>query len=105
MNNPRYDGKPLLRLVELWILWVIGEIDKADEKKMKAMEPYFEKTWGHQGDWHEMIQATLHLPTSLPDQLRKMWQRNLELAQKENVPPPTEMFVRQIADQISGYAP
>jgi hypothetical protein len=39
MNNPRYDGKPLLRLVEFWVLWVIEEIDPQDVARVTEMEP------------------------------------------------------------------
>ena len=104
MEDPRYDGKPLLRLIELWVLWAVGEIDDADQVRLKEMEPKLQKTWGHGGAWHNMIEATLHLPASLPEQLRGMWQRNLETARREGVPPPREMFAKSIADQIAGGA-
>jgi hypothetical protein len=102
MKDPRYDGKPLLRLIELWVLWVIGEIDRADEARLTAMEPKFQKTWGLKGNWHEMIEAVLDLPPSLAGGLREAWQRNLETARTQGVPPPKEVFAQSIADQIAG---
>ncbi|MCE9554124.1 MAG: hypothetical protein K8T91_12215 [Planctomycetes bacterium] len=103
MKDPRYDGKPLLRLVELWVLWIIGELTSVDEARLLAMQPHLERTWGHHGSWHEMIEAVLHLPPELPDQIRAMWQRNLETAHREGVSPPAEMFVKSIADQIAQH--
>jgi hypothetical protein len=104
MKDPRYDGKPLLRLIELWILWVIGEIETVDEARLKEMEPKLRATWKREGTWHELIQAMLDLPSTLPDELRAMWQRNLETARKQGAPPPREMFMKSIADQISRAA-
>ena len=101
MKDPRYDGKPLLRLIELWVLWAIGEIDDADQARLKEIEPQLQKTWGGEGAWHEMIGDTWQLPASLPEQLRGMWQRNLETARREGVPPPREIFAKSIADQIA----
>jgi hypothetical protein len=104
MRDPRYEGKPLLRLIELWVLWVIGELDGVNEERLKKMEPNFHKTWGHDGAWHDMIEATLHLPASLAVEIRRMWQNNLHTAERQGVAPPTEMFARAIADQIAGDA-
>ena len=101
MNNPRYDGKPLLRLVELWVQWVVDELDPADAARLAAMEPKLSETWSLQGSWHGMIESLLEIPPSLPDDLRAMWQRNLETARDNNAEPPTEMFAQSIADQLT----
>ncbi|TWU05795.1 hypothetical protein [Stieleria varia] len=101
MNNPRYDGKPLLRLVELWILWVIGELDSADADRLTEMEPNLRQTWSLGGSWHEMIESLLEIPSAMPDELRSMWQRNAEKARENNLEPPAEMFAQSIADQLT----
>ncbi|EKK03897.1 hypothetical protein RBSH_00638 [Rhodopirellula baltica SH28] len=48
-----------------------------------------------------MIESLLEIPPSLPDDLRAMWQRNLETARDNNAEPPTEMFAQSIADQLT----
>ena len=101
MNNPRYDGKPLLRLVELWILWVIGELDPADAARLTDMEPQLRQAWSLDGSWHQMIESLVEISPAMPDELRGMWQRNLEKARENNLDPPTEMFVQSIADQLT----
>lgn len=102
MTNPRYDGKPLLRLVELWVLWVIDEIEPTEATRLAEMEPNLRATWSLDGPWHAMIEQQLELPPAMRDDLRAMWQRNLETARDNNVPPPSEMFAQSIADQIAG---
>ena len=102
MKNPRYDGKPLLRLVELWVLWVIDEIDAQDVARLTEMEPKLRQTWSLDGAWHEMIEELLQLSPAMRNELRAMWQRNLETARQQGVPAPTEVFSQSIADQIAG---
>ena len=100
MNNSRYDGKPLLRLVELWVLWVIDEIDPRDVTRLTEIEPSLRQTWSFDGTWHEMIEELLQLSPTLRDELRAMWRRNLETARQQNAEAPTVMFSQSIADQI-----
>lgn len=101
-NQPRYDGKPLLRLFELWVQWAIDEIEPQDLSRLKAMEPNLRKTWKLDGTWQEMIEALLELKPSMQNELRAMWKRNLETAQRNGVAPPVEMFSQSIADQLIG---
>lgn len=101
-NHSRYDGKPLLRLVELWVQWVINEIDPQDLSRLSAMEPKLRDTWKLKGNWHDMIETLLELQPPVKDELQAMWRRNLEAAKQQNVAPPVEMFAQSIADQMIG---
>ena len=101
-NQPRYDGRPLLRLVELWVQWAIDEIDPQDLSRLTVMEPNLRNTWKLDGTWHEMIEALLELKSSMQNELRAMWQRNLEAAKQHGVAPPVAMFSQSIADQLLG---
>ena len=51
MTNPRYNGKPLLRLLELYVLHVIGEISADDAERMVAMTPKLREIYGHSGEF------------------------------------------------------
>jgi hypothetical protein len=101
-NLPRYDGKPLLRLLELWVQWVIDEIDPQDVSRLTAMEPSLRNTWKLSGTWHDMIERLLELEPTVRDELRAIWRRNLETAKQHGVAPPVEMFSQSIADQMIG---
>jgi hypothetical protein len=39
VSNPRYDGKPLLRLLDLYVLRAIGELPPDQEDGLKSMAP------------------------------------------------------------------
>jgi hypothetical protein len=49
-----------------------------------------------------MIEELLELSPAMRDELRAMWQRNLEAAREQGVAAPTEMFSQSLADQIVG---
>ncbi|WP_442505698.1 hypothetical protein SH528x_004498 [Novipirellula sp. SH528] len=102
MTNPRYDGKPLLRLVEYWVLWSIDEIEPNEVSLLVEMEPNLRTAWSLEGSWHSMLEQLLELSPALQDELRGMWKRNLETARENNMPAPKEMFAQSIADQIAG---
>ncbi len=101
-DQTRYDGKPLLRLLELWVQWAIGEIDPQALTRLSSMEPNLRKTWKLEGAWHEMIESLLELKPSIRDDLRSIWQRNLATSKQQGVDPPLEMFSQSIADQLIG---
>lgn len=39
LTNPRYDGQPLLRLLDVYVLWAIGELSQESEDGLKRMPP------------------------------------------------------------------
>ena len=101
-ENTRYKGKPLLRLAELWVQWVIDEIDEEDLCRLTAMEPQLRTTWELEGSWHEMIESVLHIQPEIRDNLRTMWRNNLDIAKRDGLTPPIEMFAQSIANQLTG---
>jgi len=57
--SSRYDGKPLLRLLELYVLWAIGELPQAEQDKLNGMAPKLQAIYGGGGQWHDAIAARL----------------------------------------------
>jgi hypothetical protein len=39
ISNPRYDGKPLLRLLDMYVLWAIGKLPPDQEDVMNRAAP------------------------------------------------------------------
>ena len=48
-TGPRYEGKPLLRLLELYVLKAIGELSQESEDSLKAMGPKLQAIYGGDG--------------------------------------------------------
>jgi hypothetical protein len=98
MNDNRYEGKPLLRLVELYVLHLLDELPAAEQETMNKLAPKLQTVYGGNGAWHEAIAAAVHMPAEMPQFIRDMWEKNLEIARANNVPALTpqkfaEMFV------------
>lgn len=85
-DNARYDGKPLLRLLELYVLKALGELPALEEETLAKLAPKLQAIYGGKGQWHEAIEAAVRMPADMPQQIRDMWAQNLEIAQTKNVP-------------------
>ena len=85
-DNTRYDGKPLLRLLELYILKAIDELSLPEQETLDRLAPKLQAVYGGNGQWHEAVAAAVRMPADMPQLIRDMWQKNLEIAQANNVP-------------------
>jgi hypothetical protein len=97
-DDPRYDGKPLLRLLELYVLKAIDQLPPLDQETLTRLAPKLQALYGGKGQWHEAIEAAVRMPADMPQLIRDMWEKNLEIARANNVPALTpqkfaEMFV------------
>lgn len=96
--NPRYEGQPLLRLLELYVLHHIGQLSAEDEAGLKAMAPKLRATWKLNGEWHEVVAAAVKLPSAFPDHIRRLWEH-----ERDAVAP--EQFARAIIDANVQHKP
>lgn len=98
-TDPRYDGKPLLRLLELYVLWAIGELSQESEDALNAMGPKLQSIYGGEGQWHDAIARAMHMPDGMPAAIRDMWARNLEIARANSVTLPPQKFAEMFVDE------
>ena len=98
VSNPRYDGKPLLKLLELYVLKAIGELPRKEEDILIAMAPKLQATFGGGGEWHNAIESAVRMEADTPQQIRDMWTRNLEIARANGVKLTPQQFAEMVAD-------
>lgn len=98
-GNPRYDGKPLLRLLELYVLKAIGELAPAEQQTLERMAPKLRAIYGGNGEWHEAVAAAVHLPSDMPVAIQDMWTKNLEIARANGVTLHPQMFAEMFVDE------
>jgi hypothetical protein len=70
----RYQGKPLLRLLELYVLWCVGELPERDQATLQEMEPKLRSTYQKTGTWYEILEAVMDLPIQARQEIRIRWQ-------------------------------
>jgi hypothetical protein len=101
-GNPRYDGKPLLRLLELYVLRAIGELSQAEQQTLERMASNLQAIYGGNGKWHEAVAAAIHMPADMPVAIRDMWAKNLEIAHANGVTLSPQMFAEMFVDENLG---
>ena len=98
-TDPRYDGQPLLRLLELYVLWAIGKLSQESEDGLKKIGPKLQSIYGGDGQWHDAIAQAMHMPEGMPAAIRDMWARNLEIARVNNVTLTPQQFAEMFVDE------
>ena len=95
----RYTGKPLLRLVDSYVLDAIGHLPAEVDAKMTEMEPQFHATFGTTGTWRQIVAGQMRFPEGLPGAIREVWDKGRArfLAEAGYEPDPAE-FVRGFVD-------
>ena len=99
-DNVRYDGKPLLRLLELYVLRALSELPALEQETLDRMAPKLQAVYGGNGTWHGALEAAVHMPADMPQQIRDMWAKNLEIAKAKNVPAlSAQQFAEMFVDE------
>jgi hypothetical protein len=75
----RYKGRPLLVILEQYILHCIGEGKAKDDPNMVHI---VQRVWGGGNDWPQTTREALHFPPRLDDAIRVLWVRNQEVARR-----------------------
>jgi hypothetical protein len=95
----RYQGKPLLRLLECYVLDAISQLSAADRSKLELMTSKLQAVYKVDGNWRSIISQVMHFPATLDDNIRSMWARNRELAAQHGEELLAEDFARMIVDE------
>jgi hypothetical protein len=95
----RYEGKPLLRLLELYVLWCIDELSDNDRAAMEEMTPHLQRVYQRTGTWQEILESVMGLPPNAPEQVRAVWKTARAGGAAANVPIPAETFARMFVDR------
>jgi len=98
MTSARYDGKPLLRLLELYVLWAIAELSSEDENRLVAMAPKLKSTFGGDGSWQSAISASMRLPDDMSELIRANWRKNINIAKEHARSLEPQQFAEMFVD-------
>lgn len=95
----RYAGKPLLRLLELYVLWALGRLAQKDEVSLQAMAPKLTGLYGGDGSWQSALATVMHMPEHMPDLVREMWAKNQDIATANGVELLPQQFAEMFVDK------
>ena len=96
LKSDRYKGKPLLILLENYVLDAIGELPKEKQDSIKTV---VQRVYGGGDNWKATLRSTLVLEDTVDEEFKRLWVRNQEIArQAGQVLSPAE-FARMIVDK------
>ena len=96
----RYRGKPLLIVLENYVLRCIDELPEDKDRLAAAV---VQRVFGGDTDWRKTMRARLQLPDSIDESIRSMWARNQTIAKKNDKPLSPIQFAKMFAD--ANFAP
>ncbi len=99
IDTERYAGKPLLRLLELYVIWAVGLLPDEDAKRLTAMAPKLTDTFGGDGSWQDALAVTMQMPENMPDLIRDMWAKNQAIAASQNSTLDVQAFAEMFVDR------
>lgn len=81
----RYEGRPLVRLLEYYFLWCIGELSRRDERALEELAPKLTEILGHRGTWYEILEATVQMPSDIRDRIANAWINHINSAKSDTL--------------------
>lgn len=95
-ESDRYVGRPLLIVLENYVLDCIGELHPDKQVLARSI---VQRLWGGGNDWKATVRSQLHLESSLDESLSGMWSRNQALAKQHQQSLHPIQFAKMIVDQ------
>jgi hypothetical protein len=96
VDSERYDGKPLLRLLELYVLWATDTLSDEDEERLFALAPSLAESFGGDGSWQSALATAMHFPADMPRMINESWVKNVALAAGSELAP--QQFAEKFVD-------
>ncbi len=95
-DSERYRGKPLLLILESYVLDCIGHLS---EERAQLTGEWVQQAFDGDADWKETLRGQLRLAETLDGTLREMWRRKQRIAQATKIPLSPEAFAQMVVDE------
>lgn len=92
----RYRGRPLLVVLENYVLAAIGELPA---ERYSGVGQIVQRVFGGGDDWMQTVRGELRLEPSLDESLRQMWAQNQAIARQNATTLHPVQFAKMVADQ------
>jgi hypothetical protein len=88
----------LLRLLELYVIWALGQLSDEDAARLQAMAPKLTDLYGGDGSWQDALATTMELPGNMPELIRETWVKNQGIAAANGVELGSQQFAEMFVD-------
>jgi len=95
-SNERYGGRPLLIVLENYVLSTIEPL--SPEKETESLT-ILQQLYGGGSNWRAILRTRFQISDYMDESLRQMWTSDQERAQQEGKTLAIEDFARMVVDQ------
>lgn len=95
----RYEGKPILRLLECYVLRALGKLSDEQNATLAAMTPKLQEIYHYRGEWYEIVESAINLPQGIETEIFKLWEKNQLIALNIGEELSPERFAQIFVDQ------
>ncbi|MCG2593859.1 hypothetical protein LZ009_13830 [Ramlibacter sp. XY19] len=99
MSQDRYEGRPLLRLLDCYILDTIGELPPAQRETLEKIEPQLQEAFGSTGGWRSIVEEQMGLLPSVALGMETLWAAFQQDEERLGNQAKSSDFVRAFVDQ------
>ena len=92
----RYTGRPLVLVLENYVLDVIGELE---QEKQEGIARLVAAVFGGGDDWRKTVRQQLRLEDAIDNAFREMWRQNQQIAAANNVVLHPVQFAKMVVDK------
>ena len=101
--DPRYEGKPLLRIAELYVIAAIGELTPEHEGLLTTMSPKLCEVYGvdkkdPNKDWRDALEVALSFPEGTREVIADTWAKAQKISEEEKMDLTPEQFALVFID-------
>jgi hypothetical protein len=95
--SDRYEARPLLRVLECYVLWAVGELSE-QALALREVTPKLQATFRREGTWFEIVQGEMNFSPEITESLQAMWQRDQQAASQAGESLDHEAWAREVVD-------
>ena len=92
----RYQGRPLLVVLENYVLDCIGKLPAESSQKLSGL---MQQALGGGPDWKQTLREMLQLDPSMDNELCALWTKNEALARQQGIELHPVQFAKMVVDE------
>jgi hypothetical protein len=82
----RYQNKPLLRLLDCYLMDLIGELAPDQARTLVDLEPMLHRAWKSTGTWREMVEEQMGFQPTVREKVKGFWRGYIAAAEAQGLP-------------------
>lgn len=99
----RYDGKPMLRLLDAYVLDRLGLLDESTAEELAAQGPILARALGvAASDWPTAVEQAMGLPPEFSEAVVAAWWQFREAQESRGITPDPIEFTHLTSDHLIG---